>query len=89
MIGASISRCCGSQIDNGYDAFAIDNSRTTESDQSGRRPPIFHRDFRAHSTYSGLGSTTLTTIATYADTTVNYGFDGDWGNPDAVGALHL
>ena len=24
---------------------------------------------------------TLTTIATYADTTVNYGFDGDWGNP--------
>jgi outer membrane receptor protein involved in Fe transport len=68
------------QIDNGYDAFAIDNSRTTESDH-----PSVDRQYStglsARSTYSGLGSVTLTTIATYADTNVNYGFDGDWGNP--------
>ena len=68
------------QIDNGYDAFAIDNSRTTESDH-----PSVDRQYStglsAHSTYTGLGSATLTTIATYADTKVNYGFDGDWGNP--------
>jgi iron complex outermembrane receptor protein len=67
------------QIDNGYDAFAIDNSRTTESDH-----PSVDRQYStglsARSTYSGLGPT-LTTIATYADTKVNYGFDGDWGNP--------
>ena len=69
------------QIDNGYDAFAIDNSRTTQSDH-----PSVDRQYStgisARSTYSGLGAATLTTIATYADTKVNYGFDGDWGNPN-------
>ena len=68
------------QIDNGYDAFAIDNSRTTQSDH----PSVdrqYSTGFSARSTYSGLGVATLTTIATYADTKVNYGFDGDWGNP--------
>ncbi len=68
------------QIDNGYDAFAIDNSRTTQSDH-----PSVDRQYStglsARSTYSGLGAATLTTIATYADTKVNYGFDSDWGNP--------
>jgi iron complex outermembrane receptor protein len=68
------------QIDNGYDAFAIDNSRTTESDH-----PSVDRQYStgisAHSSYTGLASATLTTIATYADTKVDYGFDSDWGNP--------
>ncbi len=67
------------QIDNGYDAFAIDNSRTTESDH-----PSVDRQYSTglavRSTYSGWGPT-FTTIATYADTKVNYGFDSDWGNP--------
>jgi len=68
------------QIDNGYDAFAIDNSRTTESDH-----PSVDRQYStgvsAHATYRGLTGATLTAIATYADTLVNYGYDGDWGNP--------
>lgn len=68
------------QIDNGYDAFAIDNSRTTESDHPGVDRQ-YSTGLSARSTYSGLGAATLTTIATYADTKVNYGFDGDWGNP--------
>lgn len=68
------------QINNGYDAFAIDNSRTTESDNPGVDRQ-YSTGFSAHSTYSGWGSATLTTIATYADTKVNYGYDGDWGNP--------
>ena len=68
------------QINNGYDAFAIDNSRTTESDHPGVDRQ-YSTGLSARSTYSGLGSATLTTIATYADTKVNYGFDGDWGNP--------
>ncbi len=68
------------QINNGYDAFAIDNSRTTQSDNPGADRQ-YSTGFSAHSSYSGWGSTTLTTIATYADTKVNYGFDGDWGNP--------
>jgi iron complex outermembrane receptor protein len=68
------------QINNGYDAFAIDNSRTTESDNPGVDRQ-YSTGFAAHATYTGLGAATLTTIATYADTKVNYGFDGDWGNP--------
>jgi iron complex outermembrane receptor protein len=68
------------QIDNGYDAFAIDNSRTTQSDH-----PSVDRQHStgvsARSTYTGWQSATFTAIATYADTKVNYGFDGDWGNP--------
>jgi outer membrane receptor protein involved in Fe transport len=68
------------QIDNGYDAFSIDNSRTTESDN----PSVDAQ----HSTggslrlnYSGLGAATLTVIGTAAQTYVKYGYDGDWGNP--------
>ena len=67
------------QINNGYDAFAIDNSRTTLSDH----PSVDRQDstgVSAHASYTGLGPATLTAIATYADTVVNYGFDGDWGN---------
>src|SRR3984885_113227 len=68
------------QIDNGYDAFTIDNTRTTQSDH-----PSVDRQYStglsARSTYTGWQPTTFTAIATYADTKVNYGFDGDWGNP--------
>ena len=61
------------QMNNGYDAFAIDNSRTTQSDH-----PSVDRQYStgvsAHATYTGFSPLTLTTIATYADTAVNYGF---------------
>jgi iron complex outermembrane recepter protein len=67
------------QMDNGYDAFAIDNSRTTQSDHPGVDRQ-YSTGISARSTYTGLGAATLTTIATYANTRVNYGFDGDWGN---------
>ena len=68
------------QIDNGYDAFAIDNSRTTQSDHPGVDRQ-HSTGISAHATYSGIDGAALTAIATYADTLVNYGFDGDWGNP--------
>ena len=68
------------QIDNGYDAYSIDNTRTTESDN----PSVDSQ----HSTgaslrvnYSGFGPATLTVVGTYAQTYVKYGYDGDWGNP--------
>ena len=68
------------QIDNGYDAWSIDNTRTTESDH-----PSVDRQYSTgvslHADYTGLEGATFTSIATYADTVVNYGFDGDWGNP--------
>jgi iron complex outermembrane recepter protein len=68
------------QMNNGYDAWAIDNSRITESDQPGVDSQ-YSTGISLRSTYTGFTPLTLTSIATYADTTVNYGFDGDWGNP--------
>jgi iron complex outermembrane receptor protein len=68
------------QINNGYDAWAIDNSRTTQSDQPGEDDQ--------HSTGASLrleyavpDGAHLTLIGTMADTRVKYGFDSDFGNP--------
>jgi outer membrane receptor protein involved in Fe transport len=65
-------------LDNGYDAFAIDNSRTTQSDNPGndaQRTAGASLDAR----YAG-DELTLTSITAYADSDILYGFDGDWGN---------
>jgi iron complex outermembrane recepter protein len=69
-----------SQMNNGYDAFAIDNSRTTESDHPGVDRQ-YSTGLSARATYGGFDPFALTAIATYADSTIDYGFDGDWGNP--------
>ena len=69
-----------SQMNNGYDAFAIDNSRNTESDHPGVDRQ-YSTGLSARATYGGFKPFTLTGIATYADSTIDYGFDGDWGNP--------
>jgi iron complex outermembrane receptor protein len=68
------------RLDDGYDAFAPENGRTTHSDHPGVDAQ--------HSTgaslkvaYGGLAAADLTAIATYADSRVRYGYDGDWGNP--------
>jgi iron complex outermembrane receptor protein len=69
------------QLDNGYDAFAPDNTRTTHSDQ----PSVDAQHSSGASLrvrYAGLGDATLTGIATYAETRVKYGYDSDWGNPE-------
>jgi iron complex outermembrane recepter protein len=68
------------QMNNGYDAFAIDNSRTTESDKPGVDRQ-YSTGLSARGTYTGFKPFTFTAIATYADSTIDYGFDGDWGNP--------
>jgi iron complex outermembrane recepter protein len=66
-------------IDNGYDAFAIDNSFTTQSDRPGRD---------AQGTGGGAlkltaalpHKTELSSITSLSHTSVDYTFDGDWGN---------
>ena len=69
------------QIDNGYDAWSIFNdSRTTLSDHPGVDRQ-YSTGLSARATYSGLAPATLVMIGTYADTTVDYGYDGDWGSP--------
>ena len=66
------------QIDNGYDAYSINNTRTTESDD----PSVDSQHSTGASvrlTYSGWSPATLTVIGTEAQTYVKYGYDGDWG----------
>jgi len=68
------------QIDNGYDAYAIDNSRNTQSDNpSVDSQHSSGASLRVH--YLPGDDIGLTFIATYAKTLVKYGYDGDWGNP--------
>ena len=68
------------QLDDGYDAFAIDNSRNTQSDNPGL--DVQHSTGVAlHVHYLPGGNLGLTAIGTYAKTLVSYSFDGDWGNP--------
>ena len=67
-------------IDNGYDAFAIDNSRNTESDQPGvDSQHSTGISLRAH--YLPSDNVGFTAIATYAKSVIKYSYDGDWGNP--------
>ena len=67
-------------IDNGYDAFSIDNSRNTESDQPGvDSQHSTGISTRVH--YLTSDTVGLTAIATYAKSIIKYSYDGDWGNP--------
>ena len=67
-------------LNNGYDAWAIDNSRTTQSDQPGE--DVQHSTgISLRTAYRGWRGAALTAIATYADSLIGYGYDGDWGNP--------
>jgi iron complex outermembrane recepter protein len=67
-------------IDNGYDAFAIDNSRNTESDQPGvDSQHSTGLSLRGH--YVPIDNLGFTAIATYAKSIIKYSYDGDWGNP--------
>jgi iron complex outermembrane recepter protein len=67
-------------IDNGYDAYAIDNSRNTESDQPGvDSQHSTGISTRVH--YLASDNVGLTAIAAYAKSVIKYSYDGDWGNP--------
>jgi iron complex outermembrane recepter protein len=67
-------------IDNGYDAFSIDNSRNTESDQPGIDSQ-HSTGVSIHAHYLPSDSIGFTAIATYAKSVIKYSYDGDWGNP--------
>ena len=73
------------QIDNGYDAFTLDGSRNTQSDNPGvdsqHSTGASLRLALSGIEVAGSAPATLTVIGSYADTRVKYGFDGDWGNP--------
>jgi len=65
-------------LDNGYDAFAPDNSLTTLSDRPGRDA---QRSSGGSMVLSGdLGATRLVSTSATAESDIDYSFDGDWGN---------
>ena len=62
---------------NGYDAFSLENSRNTLSDQPGRDNQETLA-FAARGTWRLGESATLETVATWLDSDLEYGFDEDW-----------
>lgn len=75
-------------FDNGYDAFSLDNSRETLSDQPG-----FDQQetaaFSAKFSYQGFDSATVLAIISNADSDLAYGYDEDWSyvgisDPDVI-----
>ena len=65
------------EIDNGYDAFSLDNRRDTLSDEPGHD--------RHDATFGSLGLNwngsdrfRINALATYADSEISYGYDEDW-----------
>jgi len=64
-------------FDNGYDAFSLDNTRETLSDQPGidrQKTSAFSANF----TYQGFESFTLKALVSTADSDLVYGYDEDW-----------
>ena len=71
-------------IDDGYDAFSIDNSRVTLADHPG----VDRQRSAAgavHVAWKGEAPFELRSVTTHADSKIGYGFDGDWGNDAAWG----
>jgi iron complex outermembrane recepter protein len=67
---------------NGYDAFSIDNSRVTLSDQPGEDSQRANAGAVKWTSTFTSGSA-LTLIATALDSTSVHAFDADWGNPQS------
>ena len=69
-------------IDNGYDAFALDNGFTMLSDKPGKDAQrSTGASLRAE--YSGWGVVKFTSITSAADSDIDFSFDADWGNEDS------
>ena len=69
-------------VDDGYDAFAIDNSLTVLSNRPGRdAQQSVGTSLKA--SWNGSDAVEFTSITSYADSDIDFSFDADWGNDDA------
>jgi outer membrane receptor protein involved in Fe transport len=69
-------------VNNGYDAFALDNSYTMLSDKPGKdAQKSLGASVRAE--FFGWDELTLTSITAIADSDMEFDFDADWGNQDS------
>jgi hypothetical protein len=68
--------------DNGYDAFAVDNSNTMLSDKPGSdAQESFGAALRLQ--WSAFGDLTATSITSFANSSIDFSFDADWGNDES------
>jgi outer membrane receptor protein involved in Fe transport len=68
--------------DNGYDAFALDNSYTVLSDKPGKdAQQSSGASIKAQ--YDGWGDVEFTSITALADSDIEFSFDADWGNDES------
>jgi len=73
-------------IDNGYDAFSLDNNRVTLSDEPGQDRQETDA-LSVQMNYRGFGAATLEFLAAYQNTDAEYGFDEDWTNTEICEGL--
>jgi len=69
-------------VDNGYDAFALDNSYTVLSDKPGKDA---QRSSGASlkAQYSGWKNVSLISITALAASDIQFSYDADWGNTES------
>ena len=68
-------------IDNGYDAFSLDENRTTMSDEPGHDRKKTTA-FAVNSYWDKSNRVSINTIVTSNRTDAEYGYDEDWTGPD-------
>jgi outer membrane receptor protein involved in Fe transport len=69
-------------VDDGYDAFALDNGLTVLSDRPGQDAQLsYGAAFKA--VWDGSDVVSFTTITTLADSDIDFSFDADWGNDES------
>lgn len=64
-------------VDNGYDAFSLDNTRHTLSDNPGHDRQE-STAVALRSNWSGSNNFTLISLISFADNDLEYGYDEDW-----------
>jgi len=70
------------KVDNGYDAFSLDNSYTMLSDKPGKdAQESVAASLRFD--WNEFRNGSLTSISAVADSDIDFSFDADWGNNDS------
>lgn len=67
-------------IDNGYDAFTLDNSRNSVSDQPGQDKQRTNA-FAVKANWQASDAVIIQSEATYLKSDIVYSYDADWGFP--------
>jgi len=75
-------------IDNGYDAFSLDNNRRTFSDEPGSDQQQ-SLSIAAKSYWQLNMGLALETILSWSDADTQYSYDEDWTNPDICNGIEF